>query len=89
MADDIRIAGAALSDVNFNSGSDIITYKVNVGSVNAVSFTAVLMYQSMAYGFVNDLFQDSDNPEVAKFEALYDNATLRSETISTISRSLP
>jgi hypothetical protein len=89
VADDIRVAGAALSDVNFNSGSDIITYKIDVGSSNAINFTAALMYQSLAYGFVNDLFQDSNNPEVAKFEALYDNATFRSETISTISRSLP
>ena len=89
VADDIRIAGAAMNDVNFNSGSDVITYKINVDSTTAINFTAALKYQSLAYGFVSDLFQDNDNPEVAKFEAMYDNATLRSETISTINRSLP
>ena len=29
VANDIRVTGAAMSDDNFNSGSDVITYKVN------------------------------------------------------------
>ena len=89
---DVSVTGAAMNDSNFNSGSDIITYKVNIGaaSANTISYSAELKYQSLAYGFVKDLFQDNSNPEVAKFEALYDNsATIRSETISTIYRTLP
>lgn len=89
VADDVRVAGAAMSDPNFNSGSDIVTYKVNVGSISAVSLTAELKYQTLAYGFIRDLFQDNNNPEVAKFQAMYDNATIRSETISTINLTLP
>ncbi|WP_455200851.1 multiheme c-type cytochrome [Kaarinaea lacus] len=89
VADDIRVVGVAMGDMNFNAGSDIITYKIDIGPNNASSFTAALKYQSLAYGFVSDLFQDNDNPEVAKFESMYDNATLRSETISEIHGSLP
>jgi len=88
---DVRVTGAAMNDNNFNSGSDLITYKVNIGaaSANTISYSAELKYQSLAYGFVKDLFQDNSNPEVAKFEAMYDSATIRSETISTINRTLP
>ena len=89
VGNDIRVAGAALSDANFNSGSDIITYRVNIGSVGSVNYTAELNYQTLAYGFVSDLFQDNNDPEVAKFQRLYDNATIRLETISAVSRSLP
>ena len=81
-----------MNDSNFNSGSDLITYKINIGaaSANTISYRAELKYQSLAYGFIKDLFQDNSNPEVAKFEALYNNsATIRSETISTINRTLP
>ncbi|WP_455204420.1 hypothetical protein [Kaarinaea lacus] len=86
VGDDIHVAGLAMNDSNFNSGSDTITYKIFVGSAgaNTISYTAELKYQSLAYGFVQDLFLDSDDPEVAKFEELYDSATIRSETITTI-----
>jgi len=86
---DIRVAGAALGDTNFNSGSDIITYRVNVGLAGGVSYRAELNYQTLAYGFVRDLFRDSNDPEVARFQRLYDNATIRLETISAVSDSLP
>ena len=90
VVNDIRVAGAAMSDTNFNSGSDLITYKINIGlaSANTISYTVELKYQTLAYGFVKDLFQDNSNPEVAKFEALYNNATIRSETIFTVNRTL-
>ena len=89
VVNDIRVAGAAMSDANFNSGSDLVTYKIPVGLASTISFTAELRYQALAYGFVKDLFQDSDNPEVAKFEAMYDSATIRSETITSVTRTLP
>jgi len=88
VGDDIRVVGAARNDANFNSGSDIITYKIKLGSATPVSFTAELQYQALAYGFIKDLFQDNLNPEVAKFETLYNSATIRVETISRLNRSL-
>jgi len=86
---DVRVAGAALTDGNFNSGNDILTYRIDVGVASPVSFSAELKYQSLAYGFVKDLFQDRNNPEVAKFEALYKNVRIRSEIISSISGNQP
>jgi len=90
VGDDIRVAGLAMNDSNFNSGSDTITYKIFVGSAgaNTISYTAELKYQSLAYGFVQDLFLDNDDAEVAKFEALFNGSTIRSETISTIDGAL-
>lgn len=87
--DDVGVAGAALIDADFNSGSDIVTYRIDVGASNQVSFSAELKYQSLAYGFVEDLLRDRDNPEVAKFEALYANARIRSETIAAVSGIQP
>lgn len=89
VVDDIRVAGAALDDSNFNSGSDLVTYKVPVGLSSNVSFTAELKYQALAYGHINDLFKDNNIPEVAKFEVLFNNSnTIRSETISSISGTI-
>ena len=89
VSDDIRVVGDAMNDANFNSGSDIITYKVHVDSGASVSFSAELKYQALAYGFMQDLFRDNLNPEVAMFEALYNGAKVRAETIAAISQSLP
>jgi hypothetical protein len=86
---DIRVAGAAQTDANFNGGSDIITYRIDVGMAGRVSFEAELKYQTLGYAFVNDLLRDIDNPEVARFAALYDNARIRSETIASINGIQP
>ena len=86
---DIRVAGAAFTDDNFNLGSDLITYKVNVGAVNSLDYYVELKYQTLAYGFVKDLFLDSSNPVVAKFETMYNSASIRSETIARIESTIP
>ena len=89
VSSDIRVAGAALSDVNFNSGSDTITYKVPVGLANSVSYRAELNYQALAYGFIQDLLLDNSHPEVARFETMYNSTTLRSETIAAVDAVVP
>jgi len=86
---DIRVAGTALSDANFNSGSDTITYKVQVGLASSVSYRAELNYQALAYGFIRDLFLDNSDPEVARFESLYNGTSLRSETITAANAVIP
>ena len=84
VGNDVRVAGAAMADDNFNSGSDLVTYRIDVGTARPVSFRAELKYQALAYGFVRDLFRDNSNPEVAKFESLYDGASIRAETIHSV-----
>ena len=89
VSDDIRVAGAALSDANFNSGSDTITYRIQVGLADSVKYRAELNYQALAYGFIQDLFLDNSDPEVAKFETLYNGTRLRSETIAAVDVVVP
>ena len=87
--DDVRVAGVALTDGDFDGGRDIITYRVDVGTANPVSFEAELKYQSLGYAFVTDLLRDIDHPEVARFAAFYDKARIRAETIASLSGSQP
>lgn len=87
--DDVRVAGAALADGNFDDGSDIVTYRVDLGTAGVVNFEAELKYQSLGYAFVDDLLRDIDNPEVAKFAALYDSARIRAETLASLAGSQP
>ena len=91
---DIGVFGAALEDPDFNLGSDTITYRVGVpkGS-GSLSVTVDLRYQALALGYLQDLFQDRDEAEVARFERLYQNAiqngTPLSELIATITTVVP
>ncbi|MGD8785744.1 MAG: multiheme c-type cytochrome [Thioalkalispiraceae bacterium] len=86
---DIRVQGAAMADPDFIAGSDTITYRVDVGLVRPVNYSVELKYQPLAYAFVMDLFRDNSDPEVAKFETLFDSAAIRSETIDSVSGSQP
>jgi hypothetical protein len=46
--------------------------------------TAELRYQTLAYGYLQDLFRDAaDQPEVARFKRLYETANIRSESIAS------
>jgi hypothetical protein len=88
VGDDIRVAGAAMNDPDFNLGSDTITYRVPVGS-GSLTVTAELRFQTLAYGYIKDLFYDQDDPEVARFRRLYDAAAIRSETIASVTTLIP
>ena len=85
--DDIKVAGAANSDSNFDNGSDLITYRIPVSSGITYSVTANLNYQPLAYAFVADLFKDL-TPQVSKFKQMYDSSTLYIETVDTVSANV-
>ncbi len=86
---DIQVVGGAASDANFTGGSDTLTYQVPVSASGQVTVTAELLYQSMAYGFVQDLSSDAADPFVSRFLGYYDQATLRSESIASVSVVVP
>lgn len=88
VVDDIKVIGGAMIDTNFNSGSDLITYRIPLDSDDGVSFTAELKYQALAYGFMKDLFRDNQHPEIAMFEGLFNGAKLRAETVASVTHSL-
>lgn len=79
--DDIAVRGAALADDNFNNGSDSVTYRITVPYTGYYTVYVELQFQTLAYGFIQDLFLDETNTEVARFKQLYDGASLRAETI--------
>ncbi len=85
---DVRVAGDAQLDPDFNDGKDHITYQINVGDLQNVTVRAELRYQTLSYGHLQDLFQDSDLTEVATFKAMFDNASIRDEIIASTSQSI-
>jgi hypothetical protein len=83
---DVQVMGAALTDADFNDGSDTITYRVPVAADGSLTVLAELRFQPLAYGFAQDLFQDADNPYVNAFRSLFQTANIRSETIASATR---
>jgi len=83
--DDVRVAGAAASDPDFNNGSDVVTYRVPVSAASGLSIRAELNYQALSYGHLQDLFQESDLPEVAAFSRMFANRGVLAETIASAS----
>ncbi len=84
---DVRVAGAARNDPDFDQGRDRVTYHIALpAGLPQVTVRAELRYQSLSYGHLQDLFRDRALPEVAAFQAMFDTATVRSEVIASTSR---
>jgi hypothetical protein len=86
--DDVAVVGGAAADPDFLGGGDVVTYRVPVTPA-ALSILVELRYQSMAHGFLQDLFLDASDPAVARFQDLYRTAPLRAETIASLSAQIP
>lgn len=81
--DAIAVQGAAADDTDFIGGSDLVTYRIALGTFNGTpSVSVALKYQTLAFGFLQDLAVDADDPVVARFLALYDGSAIRTETIA-------
>jgi len=74
--------GLAVSDSDFVGGSDTIEYSIDNIASGDYMITVALNYQTLSFGFSQDLFKDSELIEVALMKALDNNATVRYETIS-------
>ncbi len=83
----IEPQGDAMIDADFIGGSDLVNYRISGLIAGTYTVDARLNYQTMAYGYGQDLFNDVDEPQVAFFKTLDDNARLRFETISSDSGS--
>lgn len=84
---DIAVFGAALTDADFNSGEDTVTYQVPVSNGD-YTVEVEFIYQTMQYGFLLDLFADDDQPEVADFKRMYENAAFNAEVITSTSANV-
>ncbi|MDO6462395.1 hypothetical protein Q4485_16920 [Granulosicoccaceae sp. 1_MG-2023] len=70
--DDIKVAGNAYNDGNFQGGSDTIVYKIPVDDAEGLNVLAELKYQSLAYGHLQDLFDNVEVAEVDEFKTMFD-----------------
>jgi hypothetical protein len=60
-----------------------VTYRIALGTFNGTpSVSVALKYQTLAFGFLNDLETDADDPAVARFLDLYEASAIRAETIA-------
>jgi len=79
----IGVYGQAQEDVDFNQGSDRVRYEVKLGSAAGPYQVEVkLQYQPLGHPYVQDLFEDREEPAVARFAAMYEASTLRAELIA-------
>ena len=79
---DIRVAGNALTDDNFIGGSDEVSYRIPGLSGIGYQVTAELIHQPLAYGFAQDLFNDS-GAEIQDFRTMFQASNAKSTTITT------
>ena len=79
---DVAVRGLAFKDADFNQGSDEITYRIPVTVTGDLNVSVSLNYQTIAYGFLQDLYRDDQLEQVQTFKALYDAQTLKHEQIA-------
>ena len=72
-----------MADTDFVGGGDDVHYRISGLPAGSYTIEARLNYQTMAYGFGQDLFNDVDEPRVALFKDLDDGVRLRFETVSS------
>ena len=80
--DDIKVAGLASNDSNFDAGGDQVSYRVTVPVSGSYTVLAELIYQPLAYGHLQDLFSSDHLLEVNQFKTLFNATTLKAETIA-------
>jgi len=81
--DDVAVRGQAINDANFNQGSDSITYRLPITVSGELTISASLNYQTIAYGFLQDLYQDDQLEQVQAFKRMYDAQSLKHEQITS------
>ena len=82
--DDVAVRGQAFNDADFNQGSDEITYRFPVAVAGDLNVSVSLNYQTIAYGFLQDLYRDNHLEQVQTFKTLYDAQSLKHEQIASV-----
>jgi hypothetical protein len=81
---DVAVRGLAMNDDDFNQGSDEITYRIPVTVAGDLNISVSLNYQTIAYGFLQDLYRDNHLEQVQTFKTLYDAQSLKHEQIASV-----
>lgn len=83
LPDNIKTHGAAANDTDFIGGSDTVDYEVALPPSTSYTITVTLMYQTLSYGFAQDLYHDDELPEVALMKSMDEKTDLHSEKVSS------
>jgi len=76
---DVAVKGQAANDSDFNLGSDEIIYRIPVFVAGELDISVSLNYQTIAHGFLQDLYRDNDLQQVSDFKTMYDAQSLKHE----------
>jgi len=80
---DIHVVGDALIDTDFMGGSDEIDYYISGLKTGVYTIKAELVYQTLAYGFAQDLFSDTVTQEVLDFKTMFEKSPEKSTVIAS------
>lgn len=81
--EDVAVAGIAYNDNNFIGGSDQISYRISGLTDANYTVRTELVYQTIAYGFVRDLFEDN-SAEVNDFKKMYNESTSKTSVLTSL-----
>jgi len=81
---DVAVLGQATNDTDFNQGSDDITYRFPVTVSGDLTISVSLKYQTIAHGYLQDLYRDNQLDEVQTFKAMYDAQSVKHEQITSV-----
>ncbi|MCK5478018.1 MAG: hypothetical protein KAI44_03795 [Methylococcales bacterium] len=81
--EDVAVVGAASNDNNFIGGSDQISYRISGLTDGNYTVKTELVYQTIAYGFVRDLFEDN-SAEVNDFKKMYNESTNKTSVLTSL-----
>ena len=79
---DVAVHGQAANDSNFNLGVDELVYRIPVSVAGELNIGVSLNYQTIAHGFVQDLYKEGHLEQVQTFKAMYDAQSLKHETVA-------
>ena len=81
--DDVAVRGQAATDPDFNLGSDALVYRVPVAVSGDLDISVSLNYQTIAHGYLQDMYRDDHLEQVQTFRTLYDAQSLKHELIAS------
>ncbi len=83
---EVRPTPDALNDKNFKAGQDLVTYVVTGLPGKRYTVSAELVYQTISYRFLENLYENRREPAVAAFDSSLTYAPLRQEIIARVER---
>lgn len=85
---EVRPTADAMGDANFSGGQDLVTYVVSGLPGKRYRVSAELVYQTISYRFLENLYEDRREPAVAAFHSSLKNTSLRQEIITRVERTV-